>query len=173
MSTEVTGYDPDVRFYATRYNQGARTVFSLDLSLAQIAGLLPKPDPANPTEGNRRIKESHARAFGDYVRQEREWVAPALVLRAPDIFEFDVRESIGGTEFGVISFPRLAAQISGSSTASTASSGSTWRSKASRTISKRCGAHSPRHVATRRCRCHRAVREPGEDIERPARPVRP
>lgn len=108
MTTEVTGYDPDVRFYATRYNQGDRTVFSLDLSLNQIAGLLPKPDPANPTEGNRRIKEGHARAFGDYVREQREWVAPALVLRAPDIFQFDVRESIGGTEFGVISFPRLA-----------------------------------------------------------------
>ena len=108
MSTEVTGYDPDVRFYATRYRQGGRTVFSLDLSLTQIAGLLPKPDPANPTEGNRRIKESHARAFGEYVRDQGEWVAPALVLRAPDIFAFDVKENIGGTEFGVISFPRLA-----------------------------------------------------------------
>jgi hypothetical protein len=108
VTTAVTGYDPEVRFYATRYKQGGRTVFSLDLSLTQIAGLLPKPDPANPTEGNRRIKESHARAFGDYVRQQHEWVAPALVLRAPDIFQFEVSESIGGTEFGVISFPRLA-----------------------------------------------------------------
>jgi hypothetical protein len=104
----VTGYDPDVRFYATRYQQGGRTVFSLDLSLTQIAGLLPKPDAANPTEGNRRIKESHARAFGDYVRQQREWVAPALVLRGPNIFQFEATESIGGTEFGIISFPRLA-----------------------------------------------------------------
>lgn len=106
--TEVTGYDPAVRFYATRYTQGGRTVYSLDLSLTQIASLLPAPNPANPTEGNRRIKESHARAFGDYVRSKRDWVAPALVLRAPDIFDFQVRESIGGTEFGVISFPRLA-----------------------------------------------------------------
>ena len=73
----------------------------VDLSLTQIAGLLPKPDPANTTEGNRRIKEGHARAFGDYVCKQPEWVVPALVLRAPDIFEFDVRESIGGTEFGV------------------------------------------------------------------------
>jgi len=108
MSTDVTGYDPAVRFYATRYKQGGRTVFSLDLALTQIAGLLPAPNPANPTEGNRRIKESHARAFGDYVRSKSDWVAPALVLRAPHIFDFDVRESIGGTEFGVISFPRLA-----------------------------------------------------------------
>jgi hypothetical protein len=54
------------------------------------------------------VKESHARAFGEYVRREAEWVAPALVLRAPDIFAFETREEIGGTEFGVISFPRLA-----------------------------------------------------------------
>lgn len=108
MNTEVTGYDPDVRFFATRYKQGDRTIFSLDLSLTQIAGLLPAPNPAKPTEGNRRIKEGHARAFGEYVREQREWVAPALVLRAPDIFDFEARESISGTEFGVISFPRLA-----------------------------------------------------------------
>lgn len=107
-STDVTGYDPNVRFFATRYRQGGRMVFSLDLALTQIAGLLPAPNPANPTEGNRRVKESHARAFGEYVREQGDWVAPALVLRAPDIFDFDVRESIGGTEFGVISFPRLA-----------------------------------------------------------------
>src|SRR5947208_1842952 len=106
--SEVTGYDPDVRFYATHYKQGERNVFAVDLSLTQIAGLLPKPDPAQPTEGNRRIKESHARAFGDYVRQQPDWVAPALVLRAPNIFTFEVKESIGGTEFGIISFPRLA-----------------------------------------------------------------
>jgi hypothetical protein len=105
---EVTGYDPSIRFYSTRYRQGGRTVFSLDLSLTQIAGLLPAPNPANPTEGNRRIKEAHARAFGEYVRTQSDWVAPALVLRAPDIFEFEVKETIGGTEFGVISFPRLA-----------------------------------------------------------------
>ena len=105
---EVTGYDPDIRFYATRYRQGGRTVLSLDLALTQIAGLLPAPDPASPTEGNRRIKESHAHAFGDYVRSKPDWVAPALVLRAPDIFDFEARESIGGTEFGIISFPRLA-----------------------------------------------------------------
>lgn len=108
MTLKVTGYDTDVRFFATRYWQGGRRVFSLDLSLDQVAGLLPVPDPTNPTEGNRRVKESHAQAFGEYVRTKEEWCAPALVLRAPDIFEFEVRESIGGTEFGVMSFPRLA-----------------------------------------------------------------
>ncbi|WP_104135136.1 DNA sulfur modification protein DndB [Cryobacterium sp. Y62] len=105
---EVTGYDPDERFYATRYRQGGRVVYSLDLSLTQIASLIPAPAVDKATEGNRIVKEAHARAFGDYVRTKSEWVAPALVLRAPSIFEFDVRESIGGTEFGVLSFPKMA-----------------------------------------------------------------
>lgn len=108
MTEQLTGYDPDIRFFATRYRQGERTVYSLDLSLTQIAELLPAPDPNNPTEGNRRIKEGHARSFGEYVREHRDWVAPALVLRGPDIFRFEPKERIGGTEFGVMAFPRLA-----------------------------------------------------------------
>jgi hypothetical protein len=55
------------------------------------------------------IKESHARLFGDYVRTKQDWIAPALVLRAPSIFKFEARENIGGTEFGVLAFPKLAA----------------------------------------------------------------
>jgi hypothetical protein len=70
--------------------------------------MLPAPDPQRPTEGNRRIKESHARGFATYLRENRDWVAPALVLRGPDMFEFEVTQSIAGTEFGIISFPRLA-----------------------------------------------------------------
>lgn len=105
---EVTGYDSDERFYATRYNQGERTVFSLDLSLTQIASLIPPPTAGKAAEGNRMVKEAHARAFGEYVRTKKDWVAPALVLRAPDIFKFEVRETIGGTQFGVLAFPKLA-----------------------------------------------------------------
>lgn len=104
----VTGYDTDDRFYATRYRQGGRRVYSIDLSLAQVAQLLPAPDPDNPTEGNRRVRESHARLFGQYVREHPDWVSPALVLRGPDIFQFEVLQEITGTEFGIVSFPRLA-----------------------------------------------------------------
>lgn len=104
----VTGYESEDSFYATRYRQGGRRVFAVDLSLAQIAALLPKPDPDNPTEGNRRIRPSHASAFGEYVREHPEWVSPALVLRGPDIFKFKVTASVAGTEFGILSFPRLA-----------------------------------------------------------------
>lgn len=101
----VTGYDPEVRFYATRYNQGGRTVYSLDLSLAQIAGLIPAPDPSNPQPGNRRVTTSHAAAFGNYVRTNEHWVVPAIVLRGISQFDFETLEAIEGTEFGVISLP--------------------------------------------------------------------
>ena len=106
--TTLTGYDTQDRFYATRYSQGGRRVYAIDLSLTQIAAYLPVPDPANPTEGNRRVRESHARSFGEYIRGHEEWVSPALLLRAPDIFEFETQEEIAGTQFGVLGVPRLA-----------------------------------------------------------------
>jgi hypothetical protein len=105
---EPTGYSSDVTFYATRYRQGGRTVYSLDLSLMQVASFLPRPGIGVATEGNRMIREPHAKAFGEYVRSNPDWVSPALVLRAPNIFTFAPREEVGGTEFGIIAFPRLA-----------------------------------------------------------------
>jgi hypothetical protein len=105
---QVTGYDPQVRFYATRYLQGGRVVYALDLSLAQVAGLLPAPDPSNPQPGNRRIQPAHAAAFASYIRNNRNWVAPSLVLRGTSEFSFEVLESVEGTEFGIISLPFLA-----------------------------------------------------------------
>lgn len=105
---EVTGYESEVKFYATRYKQGGRTVYALDLSLAQIASLLPAPDPERPQPGNRRIQPAHAQAFANYVRTHEDWVSPAIVLRGPKRFSFDIREQIEGAEFGIVSIPRLA-----------------------------------------------------------------
>lgn len=104
----VTGYESEVRFFATHYKQGGRTVYSLDLSVAQIVNLLPAPDPDRPSPGNRRITPQHAAAFGEYIRLNPEWIAPALVLRGPSSFEFTAIESIEGAEFGVVSIPTLA-----------------------------------------------------------------
>jgi hypothetical protein len=107
-AAQVTGYDTDIRFYSTRYKQGGRTVYALDLSLAEIAALIPAPDPDRPTPGNRAIRPAHAAEFGKYVREHEHWVAPGLILRAPAMFHFEILTEIGGTQFGVISFPRLA-----------------------------------------------------------------
>lgn len=104
----VTGYDTEDRFYATKYTQGGRKVFNIDLSPMQVAAYLPEPDPNNPTEGNRRVRESHAVAFGTYIREQEDWVSPSLLLRGPDIFSFEALQEISGTQFGILSIPRLA-----------------------------------------------------------------
>src|SRR4051794_17847578 len=103
--SSLSGYDTEDRFYATKYSQGGRQIYAIDLSLAQIAAYLPAPDPRRPTEGNRRVRESHAAAFGRYLREHEDWVSPALLLRAPDIFNFESKEQIAGTQFGVLSVP--------------------------------------------------------------------
>ena len=108
MSTSLSGYDTEDRYYATRFVQGDRVVYSLELALDVAAASLPRPDPIHPMPGNRRVNESHARRFGTYVRDNSNWVAPALLLRAPDIFNFQAQNSIGASQFGVLSLPRLA-----------------------------------------------------------------
>lgn len=107
---EVTGYDTDLRFYATRYKQGGRTVYSLDLSPAEMRALVPKPDPSTPTPGNRAIRPQHAADFARYIREHEQWVAPALILRAPAVFEFEQLYEIGSTRGGIVSFPRNASR---------------------------------------------------------------
>lgn len=104
----LTGYDTEDRYFASRYEQGGRVVYSIDLTPAAVAGTLPRPDPTRPTPGNRRVNDAHARSFAGYVRANSDWVAPALLLRSPDIFKFEVTQQIGGCQFGVLAIPRLA-----------------------------------------------------------------
>ena len=106
---EVSGYSSDIKFYATRYKQGGRTVYSLDLSLEQINSLITPPDPTKASPGNRAIRPAHADGFAKYLRERPDWVMPGMILRAPAVFEFDVQAEIGGVQFGIISFPRRAA----------------------------------------------------------------
>lgn len=108
QDVSLSGYDTDDRFYASRFTQGGRTVYSIDLSLMQIASLLPAPGPAELTEGNRRVRSSHATSFGEYIREHDDWVSPALILRAPDIFDFTLQAEVGGMQFGILAFSRLA-----------------------------------------------------------------
>ena len=104
---EIADYDPHEHLFATRYQQGSRVVYSLHLTLEHVAALIREPDPNEPTEGNRRISPDHAAKFAHYLRTQPNWVAPALMLRSSDIFSFEVRESIGGSEFGLLSFPKI------------------------------------------------------------------
>src|SRR5207253_10913264 len=108
MKPEMTGYDTEDRYYASRYKQGGRTIYSLELPLAVVAQTVPKPDPDKLTEGNRKINDAHARSFGTYVRQNKDWIAPVLILRANDIFKFKPLEDIGGVQFGILEVPKIA-----------------------------------------------------------------
>ena len=109
MSTEaISGYATHDEFYASRYQQGLRKIYGIDLTPAEIAAYLPKPDPEKPTEGNRRVRKAHAAAFGNYLREHETWICPALLLRAPEIFDFKVIQEVGETEFGTLGIPRLA-----------------------------------------------------------------
>lgn len=110
-SFSVSGYDPYERFYASRYQQGGRTVYALDWSIYELVAFMPKPDPHKPLgtgSSQRKINLPHAKSFGEYVKSEKDWVSPALLLRAPSIFEFHEESGLrtGTTQFGVLAVPK-------------------------------------------------------------------
>lgn len=106
---EVTGYDTNLSFYASRFTQGGRTVYSLDLSPNQVMALIPKPNPDVPTPGNRRIRPKHAADFAKYLRDQPSWIIPAMIFRTPTSFGFDVASEVSGSELGVLTIPRHSA----------------------------------------------------------------
>jgi hypothetical protein len=102
----VTGYLLDLTYYATRYKQGGRTVYSVDWSPKQVIATMKRPDPETVNPGNRRIRLQHAIDFANYFRQNDRWVIPGIVLRIASYFTFDPIDEVGGAEFGVITVPR-------------------------------------------------------------------
>lgn len=103
---EVSGYNDEISLYASRYKQGGRTVYSLDLSLTQIASLISRPDPNAANPGNRQIRPAHAEGFGKYIREREDWIMPGMILHSPNIFRFEVQVEMGGVQFGVLTFSR-------------------------------------------------------------------
>ena len=107
-----SGYATHDEYWATKLTQGGRTVYSIDLSIPQVVTTIPRPDPAVPLEGNRRITPSRSKRFAEYVRQHDRYVCPPLLVRAP-MGEFDFKDAnqvAGGTTFGVLAVPKLARQ---------------------------------------------------------------
>ena len=103
-----SGYASGDQYFATKYRQGERTVYSIDLSPAQITTTIKRPDPSRPTRTNREINAAHASSFAQYLRNTPKRVIPPLLLRAPlGVLEFQMREQIEETAFGVLTIPRL------------------------------------------------------------------
>ena len=106
---DLSGYSEADQYLATRFKQGGREVYCIDLSVPQLVATLPKPNPDQTLDANRRINLPHAKSFSDYVRGNANWIIPPLLLRAPEgAFTFEPRKGIGGTEWGVLTLPRLA-----------------------------------------------------------------
>lgn len=108
-----TGYDPYEWFFATRFRQGERTIYSIDWSVDELVAFLPKPDPHKAIDvdsAQRRIVPAHAKGFAEYVVDDPGWVSPSLLLRAPNIFEFKRIEEVetGSTQLGLLGVPKHA-----------------------------------------------------------------
>lgn len=93
---------------ATRYLQGERTMYSIQITLAQLTQLITKrPDPDHPIEGNRKVDANRARKFGKYVLDREDWVSPAIIVRAPsgEISFKDTYVFPNNTAWGILSIP--------------------------------------------------------------------
>ena len=104
-----SGYALNIEMFASRYTLGKRTTYSLDLTPAEIDGLVATPDPEVVLPGNRRVMPAHAAAFAKYVRTRENWISTGLLLRAPKSFKFEQTAEIAGIQFGTVSFPRRSA----------------------------------------------------------------
>lgn len=109
LDAAPSGYSVTDDYFATMIEQGGRVIYTVDLSIPQLVSTVPKPDPAAPIEGNRRIDGVRARAFAHYVKTRPRWVCPPIILRAPS-GEFLWTPKVlhgAGTQFGTLSVPRL------------------------------------------------------------------
>jgi hypothetical protein len=89
---------------ATRYRQGGRTQYHVNLPLGQVTTLIRRPDPSRPLPGNRKVDAKRGQAFGDYLRKNDDWVSPAVIVRVP-IHEVQFTEKVAfqdGSAWGVL-----------------------------------------------------------------------
>jgi hypothetical protein len=90
---------------------------------SDIPVLLPVPDPDRPTPGNRRINFQHAKKFGEYIKDNSDWVAPPLLARDDDRCVFREQQIVAaGMALGILDVPLAvgASRSLKSSTANTA-----------------------------------------------------
>jgi hypothetical protein len=80
----------DAIYVATKYRQGGRMHYNLQIPISQILRIVPKPNPDRPEDGNRAVNLKHAESFGLYLRENSNWVSPAVMLRAAP---GDIRET--------------------------------------------------------------------------------
>lgn len=104
--TGVTEAQRYLKYVAVRSTQGNRTLYTIQVRLSDVPVILPVPDPEQPTPGNRRVNPQHAKKFGEYVRDKRDWVAPPLLARDAGRCVFKEQQSIEGEmALGILEVP--------------------------------------------------------------------
>jgi hypothetical protein len=67
------------RWYLARTRlQGGHTVLNFDMPLADVATVMPVPNPEVKLPFNRRVDLAHAKSFAEYIQQEH-WMCPGLM----------------------------------------------------------------------------------------------
>lgn len=109
LSSDVAGVGSikPLELPATRYQQGGRTQYHINVPVIQVIRLVQKPDPARLIEGNRKVETSRAKKFATYLRKEREWVCPAIIARvdARQLTFVPMQGFENGTSWGVLQIP--------------------------------------------------------------------
>lgn len=93
-----------IQLPATRYRQGGRTQYHINLPIAHVTSMLKRPDPHRPLPGNRQVEQRRGQLFGDYLRKNHDWVSPAVIVRVPP-HELHFQEKVGfedNTAWGVL-----------------------------------------------------------------------
>jgi hypothetical protein len=102
----LSGYSNTRDLLATRYNATkSRSKFVIALPLHLIPSHLPKPNPEEPFEGNRRVDLSHARKFARYWRENEDWTTPPILLDTNAGMKFEPKFRAAGVEVGVLALP--------------------------------------------------------------------
>ncbi len=105
---QLGGYAIERNMLAQKYKRGEQSVFLLAMPLNLIDTYLPIPDPSQPFEGNRRVNLSRAVKFGEYWRNNLEWVAPPLLMDTTYKLTnaFEAEYVAGGVELGILTLPQ-------------------------------------------------------------------
>ncbi|MGW2249360.1 DNA sulfur modification protein DndB [Kitasatospora sp. NPDC001660] len=89
-------------YLAIRTTQGGRTVYSTRVPLAELSVILPVPDPDKVDPDNRRVDLRHAKGFGQYLADNPNWVAPALLVRDAGSCRFELLSEDGSVGYLIV-----------------------------------------------------------------------
>jgi DGQHR domain-containing protein len=108
---DLSGYAPERELLVTRFSRGTRSVYTIELPLHLIPSHLPKPNPDQPFEGNRRINLPHARKFARYWRETEHWTTPPILLDTNADLDFKPMFEAAGVQTGILALPYNSAGI--------------------------------------------------------------